>query len=152
MDPITKIGAAIGSSLAIVLLFSKTVLSVKWWKRYTYTHFESIKSRQDQKHDSTRVLTPQQMISESKTQIQSQSLVQVKLSKWNNNLLNKKVISCEMVEIGHICALENQSMNIMGNDGKYVIPTYYVREYDDKTVLIDTSARYLDRYKVKETT
>ena len=87
---------------------------------------------------------------------ESQSIVQVKLSKWNNdNLINKKVITCEMMDIGYIqFTLENQLMTIIGNGGrqqKYVIPTYYIREYDDRRVLIDTSARYLNRYQIKET-
>ncbi|MGA8911288.1 MAG: hypothetical protein WB443_00350 [Nitrososphaeraceae archaeon] len=140
MDPISKVATAIGSSLTIVLLFSKTVLSVKWWKRCIYnTNLETGKIQADQ------------MIVNS----ESQSIVQVKLSKWNNdNLINKKVITCEMMDIGYISTLEHQLMTIIGNGGrqqKYVIPTYYIREYDDRRVLIDTSARYLDRYQIKET-
>ncbi|MGA7042770.1 MAG: hypothetical protein WBY71_03805, partial [Nitrososphaeraceae archaeon] len=113
---------------------------VKWWKRCIYnTNLETGKIQADQ------------MIVDSK----SQSIVQVKLSKWNNdNLINKKAITCEMMDIGYIRTLENQLMTIIGNGGrqqKYVIPTYYIREYDDKRVLVDTSARYLDRYQIKET-
>ena len=140
VDPISKVATSIGSSLTMVLLFSKTVLLVKWWKRYIYnTNLETGKIQADQ------------MIVNS----ESQSIVQVKLSKWNNdNLINKKVITCEMMDIGYISTLENQLMTIIGNGGrqqKYVIPTYYIREYDDRRVLIDTSARYLDCYQIKET-
>lgn len=142
VDPISKVATSIGSSLTMVLLFSKTVLLVKWWKRYIYnTNLETGKIQADQ------------MIVNSESQ--SQSIVQVKLSKWNNdNLINKKVITCEMMDIGYIRTLENQLMTIIGNGGrqqKYVIPTYYIREYDDKRVLIDTSTRYLNRYQIKET-
>ena len=141
VDPISKVATAIGSSLTTVLLFSKTVLSVKWWKRYIYnTNLETGKIQADQ------------MIVDSKSQFNH---VQVKLSKWNNdNLINKKAITCEMMDIGYIRTLENQLMTIIGNgrrQQKYVIPTYYIREYDDKQVLVDTSARYLDRYQIKET-
>jgi len=142
VDPISKVVTAIGSILTMVLLFSKTALLVKWLKRYIYnTNLETGKSQADQ------------MIVNSKSQ--SQSIVQVKLSKWNNdNLINKKVITCEMMDIGYIRMLENQLMTIIRNGGrqqKYIIPIYNVREYDDKRVLIDTSARYLDRYQIKET-
>jgi hypothetical protein len=154
VDPISKVVTAIGSSLTMVLLFSKTVLLVKWGKRYIYnTNLETGKSKEKRKSESTRVFTSDQMIVNSKSQ--SQSIVQVKLSKWNNdNLINKKVITCEMMDIGYIRTLENQLMTIIGNGGrqqKYVIPTYYIREYDEKRVLIDTSTRYLDRYQIKET-
>ena len=154
VDPISKVATLIGSSLTMVLLFSKTVLLVKWWKRYIYnTNLETGKSQEKRKSESTRVFTSDQMLVNSKSQ--SQSIVQVKLSKWNNdNLINKKVITCEMMDIGYIRTLENQLMTIIGNGGrqqKYVIPTYYIREYDDRRVLIDTSARYLDRYQIKET-
>ena len=154
MDRISKVATAIGSSLTMVLLFIKTVLLVKWWKRYIYnTNLETGKSKEKRKSESTMVSTSDQMIVNSKSQ--SQSVVQVKLSKWNNdNLINKKVITCEMMDIGYVHTLENQLMTIIGNGGrqqKYVIPTYYIREYDDRRVLIDTSARYLDRYQIKET-
>ena len=89
------------------------------------------------------------------TESKSQSLVQVKkLSKWNGNydLINKKVISSEMIDIGYISTVENQFMTIIrnGRSGKqqYVIPTYYVREHDKERLSIDTSVRYLDRYQI----
>jgi len=52
------------------------------------------------------------------TESKSQSLVQVKkLSKWNGNydLINKKVISSEMIDIGYISTVENQFMTIIRN-------------------------------------
>jgi len=154
VDPISKVATAIGSSLTMVLLFSKTALLVKWWKRYFYnTNLETGKNQEKRKSESISLFTSDQMIVNPKSQFQS--IVQVKLSKWNNdNLINKKVITCEMMDIGYIRTLENQLMTIIGNGGrqqKYVIPTYYIREYDDRRVLIDTSARYLDRYQIKET-
>jgi hypothetical protein len=87
----------------------------------------------------------------------SQPVMQVKLSKWNNNndLINKKVLSCEMIDIGYICSIENQLMTILdgkaGRQEEYIIPTYFVREFDNEKVIIDTSARYLYHYQVNET-
>ena len=155
VDTKILIATAIGSSLTRVLLFGKTVLSVDWWKKYIFANFENGRRRQkqqQQKSEDTRMtFASNHNITESK----SQSVVQVKkLSKWNGNydLINKKVISCEMIDIGCISTVENQFMTIIGNgrsgQQQYAIPTYYVREHDNERVFIDTSVRYLDRYQI----
>ena len=155
MDPIKLVAATRGSILTIVRLFGKTVLSVKWWKKYINIKSEDGKSRQRQIQKSKSSMssyTSNQIIVGSN----SQPVMQVKLSKWNNNdLINKKVLSCEMIDIGYICSIENQLMTILGKAGrqeKYIIPTYFVREFDNEKVIIDTSARYLYHYQVNETT
>jgi hypothetical protein len=89
------------------LLFGKTVLSVDWWKKYIFANFENGRRRQEQQksEDANMTFGSNHNITESK----SQSLVQVKkLSKWNGNhdLINKKVISCEMVDIGCISTVD----------------------------------------------
>jgi hypothetical protein len=154
VDTKILIATAIGSSLTRVLLFGKTVLSVDWWKKYIFANSENGRRRQEQEQqkseDANMTFGSNHNITESK----SQSLVQVKkLSKWNENydLINKKVISCEMVDIGYVSTVENKFMTIICNGAKqqqYVIPTYYVREHDKERVLIDTSVRYLDRYQI----
>jgi hypothetical protein len=148
---ITSIAAA---SLTLVLLFGRTVLSVKRWKYIFFEKNETTK-RKFQKQEKSKPITmaTSARLIESRSRSRSQSLVQLKLSKWNNdNLINKKVFSCEKIDIGYISTVENRFMTIMGNGGRqaeYVIPTYYVREYDEERVLIDTSVKYLDRYQVK---
>jgi hypothetical protein len=155
VDTKILIATAIGSSLTRVLLFGKTVLSVDWWKKYIFANSENGRRRQEQEQqkseDANMTFGSNHNITESK----SQSLVQVKkLSKWNENydLINKKVISCEMIDIGCVSTVENQFMTIIRNgrsgQQQYVIPTYYVREHDKERVLIDTSVRYLDRYQI----
>jgi hypothetical protein len=155
VDTKILIATAIGSSLTRVLLFGKTVLSVDWWKKYIFANSENGRRRQKQQQqkseDTSITLASNHNITESK----SQSVVQVKkLSKWNGNydLINKKVISCEMIDIGCVSTVENQFMTIIRNgrsgQQQYVIPTYYVREHDKERVLIDTSVRYLDRYQI----
>jgi len=61
-----------------------------------------------------------------------------------------------MVDIGYVTMVENQFMTVIrngrGRQLQYVIPTYYVREYDNERVVIDTSVRYLNRYQIKENT
>jgi hypothetical protein len=155
VDTKILIATAIGSSLTRVLLFGKIVLSVDWWKKYIFANSENGRRRQKQQQqkseDTSITLASNHNITESK----SQSVVQVKkLSKWNGNydLINKKVISCEMIDIGCVSTVENQFMTIIRNgrsgQQQYVIPTYYVREHDKERVLIDTSVRYLDRYQI----
>ena len=156
MDPIKLVAAARGSILTVVQLFDKTVLSVKWWKKYNNIKGEDGKSRQRQKQKSESSMssyTSNQIIVGSN----SQPVMQVKLSKWNNNdLINKKVLSCEMIDIGYIRSIENHLMTILGGKAgrqdEYSIPTYFVREFDNEKVIIDTSARYLYHYQVNETT
>jgi hypothetical protein len=145
VDQITSTGAAIGSILTTVLLLSKKVLPVKLWKGKLIMKLEKQEKKRKLEFMSNQIIV------ESKSQLQS--IVKVsKLSKWNNdNLINKKVISCENIYIGYISAIGNQLMTIKRDGGRqeeYIIPTYYVREYDEERVLIDTSIRYLDRYLV----
>ena len=150
------VAATRGSILAIVRLFGKIVLSVKWWKKYINIKSEDGKSRQRQiqkSESSMSSYTSNQIIVGSN----SQPVMQVKLSKWNNNdLINKKVLSCEMINIGYVRTVENQVMTILGGktgrQDEYSIPTYFVREFDNEKVIIDTSARYLYHYQVNETT
>lgn len=134
----TKIftASALGSGLTAALLFGRTVLSIKSWKKYGFA-------------SSSRTIEPK-----------SQSLLQVqkeKSSKLNYDYFkNKKVLTCEMVDIGYVTFVENQSMTITrngrGRQLQYVIPTYYLRECDNERIVIDTSVRYLDRYQLKENT
>jgi len=159
---------AIGSSLTTALLFGRTVLSVKWWKKYVFTNSQYRSGRQEhvQEEQKQQKLEDANMTFTSShhhhhmTQSKSQSVVHVereKLSKWNYDYFkNKKVFTCEMVDIGFVTMVENQFMTITCNgrsrQRQYVIPTYYVREYDNEGIFIDTSVRYLDRYQVSETT
>ena len=143
------ISTAIGSSLAMVLRFGNTVLSVKGWKNHIIFTNSNAGKRQEQSESNITFM------SNNVTESKSQSLVQVKLSEWNG-LINKRVLTCEMIDIGYISTVENQFMTIIGSGAgrrqEYVISTYYVRAHDHEKVLIDTSVRYLDRYQVKETT
>ena len=43
-------------------------------------------------------------------------------------------------------------MTVLGFDKQqeYVIPDYYIREYNEENVLIDTSIQYLYLYEIKE--
>lgn len=67
-----------------------------------------------------------------------------------NELINKKVYTCEKIYIGRIVAIDSHSF-IIRNDRnqEYTISAYWIREYDQENAVIDTSIRYLDYYQVK---
>lgn len=83
----------------------------------------------------------------------SQTLKQInQLSNWNE-LINKKVNTCEKVYIGRIIAIDGHSVTIRSDSKQeYAISTYWIREYDDEKAVIDTSIRYLEHYQVKSAT
>jgi hypothetical protein len=66
-------------------------------------------------------------------------------------LLNEEVFKCDNVTIGSISALNNGLMCIIyaPQNIKYEIPTYFVRQHDQYSVLIDISAEDLEYYKPK---
>lgn len=151
----------VGMSLMIALLFVGTVLSFKWWRfivvpRYLKNRNNSIKEKQQSSVNNTRRVSSHQAIgSEGRIRpgpkSKSKTLTQIRLfSNWGE-LLNKKAKTCDMVEFGQIIAIDKQSMTVLNETGQeYVIPTYYIREYDQESVIIDTSTRYLHYYKSQE--
>lgn len=74
------------------------------------------------------------------------------LSDWNE-LIDKKVNTCEMIEIGKIISIDSYSVTIKSASGQeYVISKYWVRGYDKEIAVLDTSIRYLHHYQIKATT
>ena len=99
MDTIVFVITMIGASFAIALLFASTVLSYKWWNLPLFHRHNKSKYTQ-QKRQGSKTVIPQHKVVEIKSQ--SQSLVQLKrISNWSE-LLNKKVKTCEMVDVGNI--------------------------------------------------
>lgn len=148
MDSIIFIATAIGASLTIVLLFSGTVLSIKWWK-YDVT-VRNRRNKEDKKDHSQRI---RELEVRSVKRSKPRTLEKIKqLSNWNE-LINKKVNTCEKIYIGRIIAIDSNSVTIK-NDSRqeYAISTYWIREYDEEKAVIDTSIRYLDHYQIKSTT
>jgi hypothetical protein len=159
----TKIftASALGSGLTAALLFGRTVLSIKSWKKNGFAKSQNVRQVQEQQKREQQKLEDANIAfasSSRTTEPKSQSLIQVqkeKLSKLNYDYFkNKKVLTCEMVDIGYVTMVENQFMTVIrngrGRQLQYVIPTYYVRECDNERVVIDTSVRYLNRYQIKE--
>jgi hypothetical protein len=92
-------------------------------------------------------LTTSSQLVKSKTQ----TLAQLKRTSNWKELMNRRIKTCVFIDIGHVIAVDSQSMTILHeNTGQeYVIPTYYIREYDQEKVLIDISIRDLDQYIIE---
>jgi hypothetical protein len=165
VDTISLAVIMIGSSLAIALAFGATLLSAKWWKIITIKRdnkgrkivmqlleeqvemLVEIKRQQQNQSDVSKELTTSSHVVKSKTQ----TLAQLKRTSNWNELINRRIKTCELIDIGHVIAVDSQSMTILHEnaDQEYVIPTYYIREYDQQKVLIDISIRDLDHYIIE---
>lgn len=149
MDTIVYLVTTTGGGLLVVPLFSRAILSVKWWKYDTDRHNTIAKNKK-------RYLG---QIDE----LELKSFAQVKtkrqrfknmnqLTNWNE-LINKKVNTCEMIEIGKILSIDSYSVTIKSDSGQeYVISTYWIRGYDKEVAVLDTSVRYLHHYRIKQPT
>jgi hypothetical protein len=136
----------IGASLVIALIFASTVLSFKWWSRFiTHRHRGGNDWLRKIKLNGKRTLPHAGL----KVKSQSQNLVQLKrITNWSE-LNNMKVKTCEMTDVGKIITIDKYSMTILHESKQeYIIPTYYIREYNTENVVTDISIRYLHLYKV----
>jgi hypothetical protein len=151
----------IGASLAIALLFASTVLSLKWQKQITIHRLlkgskKDINKMQEQPNDGNRISSNHIMMATSsdaqiKSKSKTQALVQHKCIPSLSELINKKVVTCEMIEVGHVISINKQSMTILHKTRReYIISTYYIREYNQENIVTDISIRYLYHYKSEE--
>ena len=172
MDTTIIIGVIIGSVVALVLLFGKMVLGVVWTGKgrkeheviqtgnrniATQEHLHStyngnrifLKQNEDNQKSEAKVNSDAQI--ETKSKSRSRTAVQFKRSCNLIELLNKRVKTSDLIEIGNVIAIDYQSMTVLGcnKQHEYVIPDYYIREYDEDSVLIDTSIQYLYHYEIK---
>lgn len=148
MDTIIFVVTMVGASLAVALLFASTVLSRKWRDMISIHRHHGNKNGQQKKPEKNKKLISEYIGVKIKSQ--SQSLVQLKRISSLSELINKKVKTCEMVDIGHVIAVNDQSITVLhGAKQEYIIPTYYVREYDQENIVIDISIRYLLHYKTE---
>lgn len=145
VDSIIFLAAAIGASLTIVLVFSGTVLSIRWWKYGVKVRRSTNKQNEKERSQRIRELGVRSVV---RSKPRTQTLKINQLSNWNE-LINKKVNTCEKIYIGRIIAIDGQSVTIRSdNREEYAISTYWIREYDEEKAVIDTSIRYLDHYQV----
>jgi hypothetical protein len=143
VDSIVILAAALGASLTIVLVFSATILSVRWWKYGVKVRRSTNKQNEKERSQRIRELGVRSVI-----RSKPRTLNINQLSNWNE-LINKKVNTCEKIYIGRIIAIDGHSVTIRSDSRQeYVISTYWIREYDEEKAVIDTSIRYLDHYQV----
>lgn len=145
----------IGSVVAIALVFGKTVLSVAWTgndtKRRTAVQNGNknkiVQEHLQEKNEISRMKGFSKLGKDNDNRITSYS----KKPKDFNSLLNKEVSTCDNVTIGSISALNNGLMFIVyaPQNIKYEIPTYFIRQHDQNSVLVDISAADLEYYKPK---
>jgi hypothetical protein len=146
VDSIIFLAVAIGASLTIVLLFCGTVLSIKWWKYGVKVRRSTNKENEKEHAQRIRELGIRSDI-RSKPRTQTHKKMN-QLSNWNE-LINKKVSTCEKIYIGRIIAIDGHSVTIRSDSRQeYALSTYWIREYDEEKAVIDTSIRYLDHYQV----
>ena len=143
----------IGSVVAIALVFGKTVLSVAWTgndtKRLTAAQNGNknkiVQEHLQEKNDTSRMKGFSKLNKDNNNQITSYA----KKPKDFNSLLNKEVSTCDNVTIGSISALNNGLMFIIHapQNIKYEIPTYFISQHDQNSVVVDISAADLAYYK-----
>ena len=145
MDSIIFLAGAIGASLAIVLVFSGTILSIRCWKYGVKVRRSTNKQNEKERSQRIRELGVRSVI-QSKPRTQTLKINQL---SNRNELINKKVNTCEKIYIGRIIAIDGYSVTIRSDSRQeYAISTYWIREYDEENAVIDTSIRYLDHYQV----
>jgi hypothetical protein len=164
------LGVIVGSVVTLVLVFGKIVLGVVWTgngrkeHKIIQTKIQNVvaqeylnsstnrkglflkQSEDDQKSIIDKVNSDAQIESKSRSRVS----LQFKRSCNLNDLISKRVKTNELIEIGNVIAIDNQSMTVLGcnKQHEYVIPNYYIREYDENDVLIDTSIQYLYHYEI----
>jgi hypothetical protein len=155
LDTAIIVGVMIGSVVAIALVFGKTVLSVAWTgndtKKLTAVQNGNknkiVREHVQEKNEFSRMKGFSKLNKDNDNRITSYS----KKPKDFNSLLNKEVSTCDNVTIGSISALNNGLMFIVyaPQNIKYEIPTYFIRQHDQNSVLVDISAADLEYYKPK---
>ena len=152
MDTAIVVGVIMGSVVAIALVFGKTVLGVAWTgngaKRPSVQKSgNDNKIIEQHKQDENGVLfkdTSSKLSKDTYNRISSH----VDKSTGLDSFLNKKVSTCDNVTMGSISALQNGLMYItcapLGV--RYEIPMYFVRQYDQNSILVDISAGDLEHY------
>lgn len=158
MDTAIIVGLIIGSVVAMVLVFGKIVLGVAWTENNT----RKLKMNQNRTvnrtvHEHGQDIHHLRSTSLNQSENQNETsgeLVQLQdEAKDLGSLIKKEVSTCDRVKIGSVYTIHNRLMIIIDpSQGKrYEIPTYYVRETNQDTVLIDISVGDLEHYKPQVT-
>lgn len=153
MDTAIIVGVVIGSVVAMVLIFAKTVLGVAWTGKST----RSLNARTSQNRIQNRLEQEYSVdinSSESElrlNQIPNQRLTGGQKAAIVDSLIDKQVSTCDNMTIGNVHSVHNGMIVIVHNESsvqqeRYEIPTYYVRQNYENYVLLDICANDLGHY------
>jgi hypothetical protein len=158
LDTAIIVGVVIGSVVAMVLVFGKIVLGVAWTeniaRRLKMNQNRNVnRAVHEHGQDTDDLRSAPLNLSESQNEKNKEPVQVQDKSKDFGSLINKQVSTCDNVIIGSIYAIHNGLMFIIHSpqSKRYEIPTYYVRERDQNSVLVDISAGDLEHYKPQVT-
>jgi hypothetical protein len=139
LDTAIIVGVIIGSVVAMVLVFGKTVLGVAWTEN---------KGRKLREPRGNQIYTISTGDTEKLSYLQTQGK-----AKTNNfdSLLSNNVFTCDNKFIGQVFLVQGGVMSISNDpNGKvYEMPTYFLRERIQNRILMDISAIDLGHYEVE---
>lgn len=145
------VGVVIGSVVAMVLVFAKTVLGVAWTGKSTRSIGTSETRIQDKLRQEYSFA-----INNSKSELfliqkLNRGSIDVQKTAMLNSLINKQVSTCDHITIGKVRSVSNGMIVVIHNEGssqqkRYEIPTYFVRQNYEYQVSLDICARDLKHY------
>jgi hypothetical protein len=153
LDTAIIVGVVIGSVVAMVLVFAKTVLGVAWTGKSTRslkagTSQNKIQNRLEQEYSadinsSETELRLNQIPNQRSTDEQKAAIV--------DSLIDKQVSTCDNATIGNVHSVHNGMIVIIHNESspqqnRYEIPTYYIRQNYENCVVLDICANDLGHY------
>ena len=148
MDTAIIVGVIIGSVVAMVLIFGKTVLSVAWTgksvRRIGILEISNLNGG-TQRYLTNTNNNPKKELHLMRTP--SEKSREVKKADIIGSLMNKQVLTCDNVTVGNIHAIHNNMIDIEGLENiRYEISTYYVRQNLHNSVLLDIRSSDLEHY------
>jgi hypothetical protein len=147
LDTAIIVGVVIGSVVAMVLVFSKTVLGVAWTgksaRRIEVSETSNLNSA---KQEYFSDIAKRELYS---VRTSSDKPINVKKTNVIESLMDKQVLTCDNMTIGKVHAVHNNMMDIEGlsQDKRYEISAYYVRQNLHNSVLMDICASDLEHYR-----
>ena len=151
MDTAIIVGVVIGSVVAMVLVFAKTVLGIAWTEKSTRslkvgTSQNRIQNTLEQEYDLNSSETELRL-----NQIPNQRSADEQKADIVDSLINKQVSTCDNATIGNVHSVHNGMIVIIHNvsspqQSRYEIPTYYIRQNYENCVVLDICANDLEHY------
>ena len=149
MDTAIIVSVIIGSVVAMVLVFSKTVLGVAWTgksiRRIGISEVSNLNGS-TQRYLTNTNNNPKKELHLMRTP--SEKSMEVKKADIIDSLMNKQVLTCDNVTVGNIHAVNNNMMDIEGlsENKRYEVSIYYVRQNLHNSVLLDIHSSDLEHY------